>query len=290
MSRQRAFTLIELLVVIAIIALLMAILLPTLQRVRSQAKAAVCQANLHQWGLLFNTLAQSNEGLLRDRDSWDRCRTQQFAYYLDNFDFEEFCPMATRKTSSTEAGGTFLAWYCPHHPYRAGSYGLNAYTPAYDGGERLGQSPRVKARWTNIYLKGSANAPIMLDCALWAGDPMPTNSPPQTEAQAATDPTIGSNSIRPFCIPRHGGFVNSLFMDWSIRKVGIKELWTLEWYPGLHAWSLDPRRQHRRRRLAWRGCEGSRISRPPGEVPPFTEILHREAHRCLIPVAPVKHP
>ena len=67
MSRQRAFTLIELLVVIAIIALLMAILLPTLQRIRSQAKATVCQANLHQWGLLFNTLAQSNEGQLRDR-------------------------------------------------------------------------------------------------------------------------------------------------------------------------------------------------------------------------------
>jgi prepilin-type processing-associated H-X9-DG protein len=81
-------------------------------------------------------------------------------------------------------------------------------------------------------MKGGAKAPIMLDCALWAGDPMPTDSPPQAEAQAATDPTIGSNSIRPFCIPRHGGFVNCLFMDWSIRKVGIKELWTLEWYPG----------------------------------------------------------
>ncbi len=238
---KRGFTLIELLVVIAVIALLLAILLPTLQRVRSQAKAAMCQANLHQWGLLFNTLAQNNEGLLRDRDAWDRCRTQQFAYYLDNFDFEQFCPMAARRTSSTGAGGTFLAWYCPKHPYRTGSYGLNAYTPAYDGGERIGQAPRVKTRWTSIYMKGGAKAPIMLDCALWAGDPMPADTPPQTEEQAATQPTMGSNSIRPFCIPRHGGFVNTLFMDWSMRKVGIKELWTLEWYPGFDThgpWTL----------------------------------------------------
>lgn len=37
--------------------------------------------------------------------------------------------------------------------------------------------------------------------------------------------------MKSFCIPRHGPFINGLFMDWSVRKIGLKELWTLKWYP-----------------------------------------------------------
>jgi prepilin-type N-terminal cleavage/methylation domain-containing protein len=61
MAKQRGFTLIELLVVIAIIALLMAILLPTLQRVRQQAKAVDCQSSLKQWCLIFAMYTNENE-------------------------------------------------------------------------------------------------------------------------------------------------------------------------------------------------------------------------------------
>jgi len=33
-----------------------------------------------------------------------------------------------------------------------------------------------------------------------------------------------------FCINRLDGFVNSVFLDSTVRKVGLKELWTLKWH------------------------------------------------------------
>jgi len=64
MSKQKGFTLIELLVVIAIIALLVAILMSALQRVRNQARAIVCQANLRQWGDILALYIEDNQGRL----------------------------------------------------------------------------------------------------------------------------------------------------------------------------------------------------------------------------------
>ncbi|UCG17254.1 MAG: prepilin-type N-terminal cleavage/methylation domain-containing protein, partial [Phycisphaerales bacterium] len=53
----RAFTLIELLVVVSIIALLIAILLPSLNNAREQAKTVLCQTRLHSISLGAYTYA-----------------------------------------------------------------------------------------------------------------------------------------------------------------------------------------------------------------------------------------
>ena len=62
MNGRRGFTLVELLVVIAIIALLMAILLPALNRAREQGKRAVCLNNVKQLTLGWIMYADDNDG------------------------------------------------------------------------------------------------------------------------------------------------------------------------------------------------------------------------------------
>lgn len=71
MGKQRGFTLIELLVVIAIIAILMAILMPALNRAREQGKRASCLSNLNQLTLAWIMYADENDDKLVCGDTYE---------------------------------------------------------------------------------------------------------------------------------------------------------------------------------------------------------------------------
>jgi prepilin-type N-terminal cleavage/methylation domain-containing protein len=60
-TNRDGFTLIELLVVISIIAVLISILLPSLQSARESAKTIVCRSNIRQVGLAMHMYAQDND-------------------------------------------------------------------------------------------------------------------------------------------------------------------------------------------------------------------------------------
>ena len=217
--RVKAFTLIELLVVIAIIALLMAILMPALNRVKKQAKDIYCRGNLRQWGLVWAMYTEDNNGKLPVMlgPNW----MKRLIDYYRKSDKLLYCPMTKR-----------TLWEGAQPCYAIigeglGSYSLNEWI--YD---EPGYTNRpVEYYWKHVRHRGLYNVPVMGDGA-WRSDgqPLEKDDPPNYDGEPRGG--VATNEMRIFSINRHNAFVNILFMDWSTRSVGLKELWTLEWHCG----------------------------------------------------------
>lgn len=148
-----------------------------------------------------------------------------------------FCPMATKFST---AGGRhpFAAYqafsFGPDYYSGYGSYGVNGWI--------CNPSPQVKINslglptsnnWRRVSIKGAENVPLFLD-SMWIDSyPDRTNAPPPVDDYQWNwgEPPIGEHEqMSMFCINRHDEVVNSVLLDFSARKVGLKELWKLKWH------------------------------------------------------------
>jgi prepilin-type processing-associated H-X9-DG protein len=226
---------------IAVLILCAAILISTLGAVgasgRRRAKELVCQANLHQWFGIFQGYIAQNGGTfirggdymaynwvkgLKDEDKdWKRLRIW-------------LCPEAevpgmgdNGKISARPS--VFAAWgaYVGFGPTSiAGSYGVNGYIIPLSAGTYEGGVPGTQG-WYNLReVPDASNVPMFVDALRFDMWPLEINPPASNEFAAWS----GSNSMSRCCINRHNGAVNCLFVDGSVRKVGLKELWTLKWH------------------------------------------------------------
>jgi len=250
MRRRRGFTLIELLVVIAIIALLMAILMPALARVKKQAQSVTCQAKLKQWGLIFKLYTDDHDGYFNE--GWGVGENTLYpvalrSYYKNDLNML-LCPTATREMLNDNDWGTFKAAVREMSLPEGGafrfvfSYCINSWTNYMhaDRGARL-----EEWFWKNT----QNNTTIIPDTRTIEGKRVSPNKIPvlgdgtwhdawarHTDSPSQTSDAFGimdqgtSGEMNHFCIDRHNGFANMLFMDWSVRNIGLKELWTLKWH------------------------------------------------------------
>jgi prepilin-type N-terminal cleavage/methylation domain-containing protein/prepilin-type processing-associated H-X9-DG protein len=228
---HRGFTLIELLVVIAIIALLMAILIPTLQKARKQTKVIMCQANLKQWSLVWSMYTNQNDDkfpmfIVNDNLLCSDWRTDLVGDLYSNEKEMLLCPMTTKTLA--EGAPAKYAITVDNIFGRKSSYAINEYIMNGSIIDGIAYDP-PSHYWGSTSVANANNIPIMGDSAWWHKSmPDPNDLPPEYDGQPVQGATSGE--MRIFCINRHDGFINMLFMDCSVRKVGLKELWTMKWH------------------------------------------------------------
>lgn len=249
-GRRRAFTLIELLVVISIIVILVAILLPVAGRIRAHARSVACQSNLRQWGLLVHTYVTGNDGKffyeLTDIQiqtprgpTRAQVRSWWYVFLTDFADYRQIwlCPSATAPSADGRTGSTFRAWrgargagYLPDGSWGEveqelrGSYGVSGWVGLNRPKETEKPERPDAACWATPYVPEAANVPLVFDCGLSIHFGTLDGPPPYPDANLEE---YYSSSV---CMDRHTGGINIVFMDWSVRKVGLKQLWGLKWH------------------------------------------------------------
>ena len=241
--QKRGFTLIELLVVISIIALLLSILMPSLQKAKEMTKKVACLSNLHQWGLIFNMATVDNDDRFWQGIGGQDGRGHWMSAVRDYYQDPEIrlCPSASNinrpssrdgLVSHFDRYGVWGPWgrdpWGPVAPWQtegdAGSYALNTWIEDY----KYTGTPHHPHEnfWRTSSQKGASNIPTMVDSIWLDGWVLHTDS-----VYWAPGGQDGGNvsSMQRYFINRHNMAVNAGLMDLSCRTVPLKQMYKLKW-------------------------------------------------------------